>query len=89
MAKIERKPLVNTLKKDMETRASKKADRARAIIDKYEGGGEEPPKKKVSKELQSKLTVMIPQDHHDKLKLTALNRKKKIRELIIEYIDSL
>jgi hypothetical protein len=37
----------------------------------------------------SKITVMVPEELHQKIKMVAVKRKTKIRDLIIGYIQSL
>ena len=76
----ERKSLVSTIKKDQQDRASKKEELADEIVKKLEG--------KSSGNL-SKITVMVPEELHEKIKLVAIKRKTKIRDLIIDYIKSL
>ena len=76
----ERKSLVSTIKKDQQERASKKEELADQIVKKLEG--------KDSGNL-SKITVMVPEELHEKIKLVAIKRKTKIRDLIIDYIKSL
>lgn len=76
----ERKSLVSTIKKDQQEKAAKKDELADKIIKKLEG--------KDSGNL-SKITVMVPEELHEKIKLVAIKRKTKIRDLIIDYIKSL
>lgn len=74
----ERKSLASTIKKDQQDKASKKEELANEIIKKLEGSDN-----------LSKITVMVPEELHEKIKLIAVKRKTKIRDLIIGYIKSL
>lgn len=74
----ERKSLVSTIKKDQQEKAAKKDELADKIIKKLEGSDK-----------LSKITVMVPEELHEKIKLVAVKRKTKIRDLIIDYIKSL
>ena len=73
-----RKSLASTIKKDQQEKASKKESLADEIIKKLEGS-----------DRLSKITVMVPEELHEKIKLIAVKRKTKIRDLIIGYIKSL
>lgn len=81
-----RKPLSESIKKDVESR-SKKHELADDVIEKLSPG--EKIKKTAEKEKIIKLTVDIPAELKDKIKLKALERKSTIRELIIGFIESL
>lgn len=74
----ERKSLASTIKKDQQDKASKKEELANEIIKKLEGSDN-----------LSKITVMVPEELHEKIKLIAVKRKTKIRDLIIDFIKSL
>ena len=74
----ERKSLASTIKKDQHEKTSQKEELANRVI-----------KKLSDSDKLSKITVMVPEDLHQKIKLVALNRKTKIRDLIIGYIKSL
>lgn len=76
-----RKTLADSIKKDHGDKLSRKEELADQIIRNYEGGED--------KEILSKLTVMIPEELHNKLKMTAVQKKTKIRNLIIDYIQKL
>ncbi|MBA4406571.1 hypothetical protein C0389_04795 [bacterium] len=77
----ERKSLASTIKKDQQEKANKKEELANKIIKKYESPDNLPK--------LSKITVMVPEELHEKIKLEAVKRKTKIRDLIIGYIKNL
>jgi len=74
----ERKSLASTIKKDQQDKTSKKEELADQVI-----------KKLSDSDKLSKITVMVPEELHEKIKLIAVKRKTKIRDLIIGYIKSL
>lgn len=90
MAKRVRKPLSSSIQKDIDEKKASKEKRAEEVIEALAGNTSvSEPQETEPVEPLSKLTVLIPESHHDKIRRVALDKKTKIRNLIIDFIDQL